>query len=211
MMLSFLKKSNKLLIWNDLFNLKIFKIKRSTEPSCSLDGFTLLESLLAIALLSIVIANIVGLQSSSLSATSSGLDNIKTSWILRSALSQIQYVADIQGPKEIPESQSYAWTPENKFVVTISRKELSDLKPSNLLISAITIFNKANGGDDENLDTNAVFGPLGNSLDNSVQENLFHHISILVNWTVGTKAKKAEDGIILIDRSGISQIQSIGI
>ena len=61
-------------------------------------GFTLIESLMAISILSIVAVQILNVQSSSIQVAQSSRDNMRATWAMRSAISQMEYALDALGP-----------------------------------------------------------------------------------------------------------------
>ncbi|APJ03273.1 type IV pilus modification PilV family protein [Silvanigrella aquatica] len=167
------------------------------------EGFTLLECILAIGILSIVVASVVGLQSSIISVTQIASDSMRASWAARSAISQMQYIVDVQGQAEIPEKTTVPWETDNQFTTTITRKELKDVKVSHFLTSSLGVYNLVNPGGNENLDVDKMLASVTGMLDSTSGTNpkgIFSNVVIEVKWTSGVLQKTIEEGFFFIDK-----------
>ena len=86
-------------------------------------GFSLIECILAIGILSVVIASFVGLQSSIISVTQIASDSMRASWATHSAISQMQYLIETQGQSNVPEESNFPWITDNQYSIKVTRKD----------------------------------------------------------------------------------------
>lgn len=172
-------------------------------------GFTLIECILAIGILSIVVASIVGLQSSIISVAQISSDNLRATWAARSTIAQLQYVIDTQGQANIPEKTNIPWKLDNKYSIEIKRTELKDVKISQFLTSSLDIYNLVSPSGNENLDVAKMLGAITTILDSSANSNpkgFFSNVIIQVNWTSGTIPKNITEGFFLMDKDTFSNV-----
>ncbi|KAB8031997.1 type IV pilus modification PilV family protein [Fluviispira multicolorata] len=172
-------------------------------------GFSLLECVLAIAILSIVIGTIVGLQSSIISSTQISGDNMKASWAMRSAISQLQYLVDTGGASTIPNETDFPWITDEQFKVNLIKKELKDVKPSQFLLSALGVFNLISPDGNEQTDVTSTFSAITPLLDapaGAQSQSFFNNVTISVNWKDASVQRNISEGFFLIDKNALQGI-----
>jgi prepilin-type N-terminal cleavage/methylation domain-containing protein len=172
-------------------------------------GFTLIECILAIGILSVVVASIVGLQSSIISVTQIASDGMRASWAARSTISQMQYLIDTQGQTNIPENTTIPWVTDNQFSINIKRTELKDVKISQFLTSALGVYNLVNPAGNENLDVDKTLGTITTMLDTSAGSNpkgFFSNVVIEVKWTSGITPKTISEGFFFMDKDTFANV-----
>ncbi|WGL59289.1 prepilin-type N-terminal cleavage/methylation domain-containing protein [Pigmentibacter sp. JX0631] len=173
------------------------------------DGFTLFECILAIAILSVTVASIVGLQSSIISVTQIASDGMKGSWAARSAIAQMQYIVETQGQDKLPEEKNYPWITDSQFSISLKRKELKDVKISQFLTSAIGIYNIVNPQGNENQDVDRMLASITSVLDGtsgSSPKGFFSNFLIEVKWTSGIVNKTINEGFFFVDKNTFANI-----
>lgn len=178
-------------------------LNNSDSKTCSQQGFTLIECILAIAILSVVVASIVGLQSSIISVTQIASDSLRASWAARSAIAQMQYITDTKSQSDIPESIKIPWITNPEFSILVSRAPLKEIKTSQFLISALNIYNLVNPQGNEKLDVEKSLGMISTTLDagtNSSSKGTFSNVTIQVKWQSGITEKEISEGFFLIDK-----------
>ena len=183
----------------------IHKIKNHSEK-----GFTLIECILAVGILSIVVASIVGLQSSIISVTQIATDSMRASWAVRSTMAQMQYLLESQGQDKLPESNTFPWVTDKDFQIKINRAELKDVKVSQFLTSAMGVYNLVNPNGNENLDTEKMFASVNSMLDKPSGSNPkgnFSNFTIEVNWNSGTTSKNILEGFFFVDNDIFKNIK----
>lgn len=172
-------------------------------------GFTLIECILAIGILSVVVASIIGLQSSIISVTQTATDSMRASWAARSAIAQMQYILDTQGQGNINQNTTFPWVTDNQFSITVKRTELKDVKISQFLKSALSVYNLVNPAGNENLDVDTMLSAITTTLDSSVGSNpkgFFSNVVIEVKWTSGIIPKTISEGFFLIDKETFATV-----
>jgi hypothetical protein len=211
-------------ILNFLQNKKIFCKKNIFSSSRDDKGFTILECILAVGILSAVLASLVGLQSSIIYVAQNSMDKLKASWAMKQANAQIDYVLNSAGLSGIPENSTFVWSGDNKFTISIQRKDLNEVKPSQFLITALKFYNMANSSDGDTQDEDKSLAPITQFLDNipmnisndiyenksktkSVDQSNFVNIFVTVNWTSGSVSSVLTDGLFLLDYNTLSNIK----
>ncbi len=172
-------------------------------------GFTLIECILAIGILSVVVASIVGLQSSIISVTQIASDSMRASWAARSTIAQMQYLIDSQGQTNLPENTTIPWVTDNQFSINVERTELKDVKISQFLTSALGVYNLVNPAGNENLDVDKMLSAVTTMLDTSAGTNpkgFFSNVVIEVKWTSGITPKTISEGFFLIDKDTFANV-----
>lgn len=183
---------------------------KETKTNNNQQGFTLIECILAIGILSIVVASIVGLQSSIISVTQIASDSMRASWAARSAIAQMQYLIDSQGQANVPEKTTIPWITDNQFSINVERTELKDVKISQFLTSALGVYNLVNPSGNENIDVDKMLGAVTTMLDTSAGSNpkgFFSNVVINVNWTSGITPKTISEGFFLIDKDTFTNVK----
>ncbi len=174
------------------------------------EGFTLFECILAIAILSVTVASIVGLQSSIISVTQLASDGMKASWAARSTIAQMQYVLEVQGQDHLPEEKTFPWMTDAQFSISIKRKELKDVKISQFLTSAMGIYNIINPQGNENTDVDKMLASITSLLDASAgssPKGFFSNFIIDVKWNSGIINKTISEGFFFVDKNTFSNIK----
>ncbi|WP_202914012.1 type IV pilus modification PilV family protein [Pigmentibacter ruber] len=187
---------------NNLFKNNLIKMQTA-------EGFTLFECILAIAILSVTVASIVGLQSSIISVTQIASDGMKGSWAARSAIAQMQYVIETQGQDKLPEEKNYPWVTDSQFSISLKRKELKEVKISQFLTSAIGIYNIVNPQGNENQDVDRMLASITSVLDSSAGSSpngFFSNFLIEVKWTSGIVNKTINEGFFFVDKNTFANI-----
>ncbi|WP_186645941.1 type IV pilus modification PilV family protein [Fluviispira vulneris] len=172
-------------------------------------GFSLLECILAIGILSIVIGTIVGLQSSIISSTQISGDNMKASWAMRSAISQLQYVLDTGGSNAVPNEAEFPWATDEQFKISLIKKELKEVKPSQFLLSAMGVYNLISPDGNEQSDVSATFSSITPLLDapaGAQSQSFFNNVTILVNWRDASTQRSITEGFFFIDKDALKGV-----
>ncbi len=68
-------------------------------------GFTILETLIALTILSTVFVSLLSIQSTTLAILQTSKRQIETTWVMKSVQSQVDYVLDVYGADGIPTSE----------------------------------------------------------------------------------------------------------
>ncbi len=182
-------------------------------------GFTLLECILAVGVLSSMLASLVALQSSVIYVAQNSREKLKANWAMRQGLSQLNYFLDEKGMGALSESVSFAWGEEGRFKIEIKKKDLNEIKPSHFLISAMKFYNLTNSGGNENLNVDLTLGPISKFIDGaplgsdssnvttSSSSSYFMNVFLSVNWSLGAEQKTLTNGFFLIDNNALSKIQ----
>lgn len=178
-------------------------------------GFTLLEALLAIGILSVVCVQIISVQASSLAVTVTTRDAMSATWALRSATSQIEYVLDSLGADGLPKERVYPWPADEKYKISILTKE-TNLEASKLLFTALKLGSGAaiageekSGGGEEN-DPAKGMKEIGEMLDSQIPKDMYKTLTLNVSWAEGEATKSIDGGMLVIDDSKI-KIQIPGL
>ena len=188
------------------------------------EGFTILECILAVGILSAVLANLVALQSSIIYVAVNSMDKLKAVWSMKQAMSQVDYLLQAGGFNAVNESSSFAWSGDPKFNVVVSKKDLKDVKPSQFLLTAVKFFQMTDPSGNEHADVKQSLTPINDLIDNApivspdgVYENTalkgnsnqgpFANVFVTVNWTSGTVKNTFTDGLFLIDSISLSKIK----
>lgn len=175
-------------------------------------GFTLIESLLAISILSIVAVQILNVQSSSISVTQSSRDNMRATWAMRSALSQIEYALDALGPKGLPRDGTFAWSLDPAFTTTV-KVEDTPLEASRLLSTAMKLGGAAAPGGEDDEDGEGAAGgfkEIGQMLDSQVPKDMYRTVNVVVSWKEGDTTRSIEGGMLAIDSEQLNIMKKLG-
>lgn len=191
-------------------------------------GFTLIECILAVAILSMVLGSIVALQSSIISTTQISSDKTRAVWALRSAMAQVEYLLEINGQASIPEVSSFPWAGDPNFTITVTRKDLKEVKPSQFLISATRVNNLVSPDGDASLDVEKMLSPVASLLDagssllggvsdiGNADGNLtksvsaqsdFSNVIVKVEWKDAAQVRSISSGMFLIETKNLQQLQ----
>ena len=178
-------------------------------------GFTLIESLMAISILAIVSVQILNVQSSSIAVTQSARDNMRSTWALRSTLSQIEYAVDTVGTKGMPKSADFVWSADPNFKINVTLED-TPIEASKLLSTAMKLGASQGAGAEEEAadagDTKGDLKEMAALLDSQIPKDLYRTANVKVTWQVGDSTRSAETGMLLVDASGanlMAQFNSI--
>ena len=118
--------------------------KRSGLKNLSHAGFTIIETVLAIAILATFIGSIISLQASVSSVTLNSANRTKANWALRSAFSQAEYLIEVKGQGFFPEKSTFPWSAEKTYQLNVNRIDLDKLKPSDFVKTAFNVYYQSN-------------------------------------------------------------------
>ena len=174
-------------------------------------GFTLIESILAIGILSVVVVQLLSIQASTMQLTKTARDNIKSTWAMRQAVSQFEYYADVIGVKELKDFETkFAWSGDPDFQIQLRSKEVP-VEASKLLTTGMKMGSAMNQqgseakAEDGTESLKAVFG----MLDSQVPKDLYRSVSIVVSWKDGENTKSLEGGLVLIDDKSLQGLGNL--
>ena len=183
--------------------------RRDDNQQVHQQGFTLIECILAIGILSVVVASIVGLQSSIISVTQIASDGMRASWAARSTIAQMQYLIDTQGQSNIPEETTIPWVTDNQFSINVKRTELKEVKISQFLTSALGVYNLVNPSGNENINVDQTYSAITSMLDSSagsIPKGFFSNVVVEVKWTSGITPKTISEGFFLMDKDTFKNV-----
>lgn len=204
--------------------------KNSRKIFLNQKGFTLIECILAVGILSTVLFSIVALQSSIINTTQISSDKIKAIWALKSTLSQLEYILNTDGQAAVPDVVHFPWTGDKQFTITVQRVDLKKIKPSQFLFSALKVANLSPAFSNQHIDVDKTFGPIGAILDNTLENGAAHqpaaptaapakskptsitsqsnfsNVIVKVQWNDGSTNREISSGLFLIDDSLFSDI-----
>lgn len=181
-------------------------------------GFTLLETLLAIGILSVVIVQVISVQSTNVAVTQIARDNIQATWAMRQAQSQLEYVLDTLGvpglPKAAPE---FEWKPmpDDSYVVKMEFKDVN-VKPSEVLITALKLAmgkgeKESEGEGEGGNDPTKGLKDMASMLDAQLPKDMYKSYVVSVTWKQGDgKSKQIDSGGFIIDEKVIEGLAAAG-
>lgn len=167
-------------------------------------GFTLLETLLAIGILSVVVAQVVSVQGTQISVSKIAADNIRATWALRHMMSQLQYVVETLGVAGLPKNPiDVPWTGDASYTIRLEVKELN-VEPSRMILSAMKLAMGGAGGGaeeekDEAKDSMDGFKEMASLIDSKLPKDLYRSYNVTVSWKEGDKTRSIEGGGMIID------------
>ena len=192
--------------------------EKAAKKNSNEAGFTLLECILAIGILSSVLASLVALQSSIIYVAQNSMDKLKAVWAMRQAESQLDYIIDAGGLSAIPAKAAFVWSADKRFTVSINKKNLNDIKPSQFLITALKFYNLSKG--DEDTDVQRMLAPVvqlidtppatsssgteNTSIRKGVEDSNFINVFVAVSWLSGSTPLHFDDGLFLMDINSLS-------
>lgn len=175
---------------------------------CGKKGFTLLETLLAIGILSVVVAQVVSVQGTQISVSKIAADNIRATWALRHMISQLQYVVETLGVAGLPKNPvDIPWSGDVNFTIRLEVKELN-VEPSRMILSAMKLAMGGLGGEDAANDESnkeaaqdsmAGFKEMASLIDSKLPKDLYRSYNVTVSWKEGDKSRSIEGGGMIID------------
>ncbi|MES2614217.1 MAG: type II secretion system protein [Bdellovibrionota bacterium] len=206
--------------------MQILNCPKNKNHMCVLkqSGFTILECILAVGILSAMLASLVALQSSIVYVAQDSMQKLRAVWTMRQATAQIDYLLEVGGFPAIAEKSQFTWTGDASFSALITRKDLNKLKPSQFLITALKFYNLANSNGNEHLNVEQSIGPMAQILDNipvtqspgavenssisgTANQSHFANVFINVSWMMGSESKSLSDGLFLIDNIAFANLK----
>jgi hypothetical protein len=169
------------------------------------DGFSLLECVLAIGVLSVVLASIVGLHSTIIANTQISKNSLQAAWAARAMMAHMQYLLDTpESENNLPKNTSFLWKSNQKFFVLISKTEFKEIKLSHFLMTYLGIYKFISPRLDENLETENMLSPIIESLDSALPagaENPFKKITLEIHWNTGSIQKKLQEKFFFVQKN----------
>ncbi len=183
------------------------------------NGFTIIECLLAIVILSFIVMSVISLQSSVINITYQSINKIKSTWAMKKTFAQVEYIIDTIGLDGLPDSKEFQWSQDESFKINVNSMEPKDLKLSDFLITAYKFYNFTTK-QDSTIDIEKTLAPFATVLDqqpdasknlanimNSTKKNIpFLNIDLSVNWNSGKEKKQLQDTLLLINSSSFFNI-----
>jgi|GEM_PF-612030 len=168
-------------------------------------GFTIIESLMAISILAIVAVQILNVQSASITVTQSSRDNMRATWAMRSAISQMEYALDTVGPKGLPKEASFPWALDPQFTISV-KVEDTPLEASRLLFTAMKMGGAAGAAQsgaegEESEDKTGGMKEIGAMLDSQIPKDMYRTANFSVSWKEGEGTRSLDGGMLTIDTS----------
>ena len=187
-------------------------------------GFTILECIIAIGILSSVIASLIVLQTSIVYIAQNSMDKLKATWSIKQAEAQLDYLLDSAGFAGVNENSSFEWLTDKNFKVNIQKKDLIEVKPSQFLMTAIKFYNLNDPSGSQHLDVERALAPAVPILDNTplastsalfdnkavrvrINSSPFINIVFVVNWLQGKQNQTFQDGLFLMDNYALASLQ----
>jgi prepilin-type N-terminal cleavage/methylation domain-containing protein len=177
------------------------------------DGFTLIEAIMAIGILAVVAVQILNVQSSTILVTASARDNMVSTWVLRSIVSQVEYAVDTVGTKAMPKTADFPWSGNNEFKVSIALED-TPIEASRLMSTAMKLgkgqLAAEEGGEPSSEEVGGDLKEIGALLDSQIPKDLYRTVQVKVTWPVGENRRTAETGMLLIDTSQVNLLKQLG-
>lgn len=172
-------------------------------------GFSLLESVLAIGILSTMLVQIISMHSNSLAASQTAINNMKATWALRQAMAQMQYVVDVYGSKEGTRfnNVSVPWSADPDFTIKATTKDMP-IEASRLLVSAFRIGTAFSGGSEESdkqSDPAEAIKSFAEQINTFVPRDIYRTVNLDVTWKQGEVTKNLDTGFFLIDAKALKE------
>lgn len=182
-------------------------------------GFTLLECIFAITILGVILGSIIALQASVIAVTDLSTERLKASWALKDAQAQLSYVIDTRGQSSFKEEVTFPWVSDENFNVTIAREEFLDVRPSDLLLSILNLYNATQPEGNVNVNMAQTLAPILSYLDAAYQPSdgsqvgstPFAAIRISVNWKNGSQAQTLNQVSLYIDKGVLQNLNLSGL
>ncbi len=175
-------------------------------------GFSLLETLLAIGILSTMLMQVISMHTNSLAASQTALNNMKATWALRQGMGQLQYIIDVYGSKDGARFKdiSIPWTADSDFTIKIVTKDFP-IEASQLLVSAFrigTAFTSGGAEKDEGAskdDPAESIKAFAEQVNAFVPKDIYRTVNIEVSWKQGEMTKSLDTGFFLIDSKALKE------
>ena len=162
-------------------------------------GFTILECVLAVAVLATVAAQILSVQSSSLSIIQASRDQLGSLWALRALESEIRYVNDVYGAKGLPREVAGPWSRNERFSFRVETTE-PQVEASKLLFAAVHLAQAAKAQKSKeapDVDPTDDLAGFTSMVDQQLPKDLLRAVRYSISWTSGElKPKSLEGGLV---------------
>lgn len=196
---------------------KSFPRPTQSSKRDSVQGFTLLETVMAIGILAIIVTNILGTYASSVAVTQTSIDNMKASWVLRSILAQIEYKVDTRGVKDsFPAGETkFQYGTEPVFNVAVVVKD-PPIEGSRFLQAAVRMQGALQGSGDEEGGGGGGMAEefvkqFGSQIDAALPREMYRSIQITVSWEQGESTRSLQTGVFLIDDQQLPKPGSLAL
>lgn len=175
-------------------------------------GFTLLEAVLAIGLLSVVLSQVLGVQASSAAVTQNARDTMRASWALRQASAQLEYVLDVYGAKGLAPEGRFTWPADQNFVVSWAAKE-APVPASRFLTSAMKLGKamgaggvpEEEGAEQSGADSTKGMGEFTQMLDQMVPKEMYWAVKFQVEYRQGSSQKTLDGSFLVVDTKVLAE------
>lgn len=171
-------------------------------------GFSLIECVIAVGLLATVVGSMIALQSSILRILQNSIEQRKAEIIMDSTKAQIEYVLSIKEQNDFPKDTKLPTPFDPLFKSQVTRVDKTKIKLSQFLISAMKIYNLANGQNALNIDVLAQQYAAGLDAYLPPLESNFMDISNIVTWKNGKNEKKISTTMFIINNNFINMEKS---
>jgi prepilin-type N-terminal cleavage/methylation domain-containing protein len=192
-------------------------MQNSSNPTSNKQsGFSLLECLLALGIMAVLSVQVLSVMANSIAISQKSWDNMRATWAMRSAFSQLEYVMDAIGFENLPKSEiNYEWTGEKGFRVRFLVDEAS-IEASSLLVTALKAGAAMGAAQDPNAkkEDEAESGiseqikSIGPMLDSQVPKDMYKRVTVEVSWPDGEARRTMEGGVLLINEKAIAIMPS---
>jgi prepilin-type N-terminal cleavage/methylation domain-containing protein len=165
--------------------------------NASKQGFTLIESILAIGILAVVAVQVLSVQSSSIQVTNTSRNHMYATWALKSVLAQVRYAKDTVGMKALPKDVEVPWSGNSDFKFKIEVKE-NPIEAARLLKAVMGSGGSEEGSDSEKKDGEQEKG-MAEMFNQILPKDMYNTVKISVNWMEGDSKKSFDSGLMTID------------
>jgi prepilin-type N-terminal cleavage/methylation domain-containing protein len=172
------------------------------------NGFTILESILAISILAVVAVQILNVQSSSIQITNTSRNHMYATWALKSILAQVRYVKDTVGIAALPKETDQVWSPNQDFKFKVEVKE-NPIEASRLLKAVQGASNSeedsAGGSNapEENSENSNGQKDSNSMFDQILPKDMYNTVKMSVYWMEGDAKKSFDSGLMTIDSTKV--------
>ena len=171
-------------------------------------GFSLLEAILAIGILSIVCIQIINVQSASMEIVAVSRSNQLATWAMRSANAQLQYVLDVYGVEGLRPSTEFKAGPEKDLTVTVETAQTT-IEASRLFMTAMRMTSVLGGAgapesEEERNEQEAQYKEIGDALDSQVPKDIYRTIKVKVTWNLAGVERSMDGGFLVVDDKGLT-------
>lgn len=194
------------------------EISSSSQRKNHERGFSLIECILAVAVLSVVMGSLVVLQSSIAYLSVYSLNETKSVWAFQQALAQADYVLD-RGlfVEYLPKDASFVWPTAGtgSYTVHVLKIPKKEIKPSQFLASAFRASVMLGAGGNRHADVDNILAPIANIIDNQLpetdQDGNFVNVSFDVSWPWDGGVRSLRDDLFFINHKAFAALQLGGL